>query len=171
MAPFASKGSQPEWRVLYDTLLQTIEHGDLITYEQLDTTLGRSFRENRTPLYRARKYLGAQRQRWLEPVPNQGYRCIPARENITQAIRRREFSKRRMRDAVDINLATDLTHLTPSELAMHDSQHQINTALVAAFQNHEARLQRVERVLRDMGKIRPEPEVISAELERTDTTG
>lgn len=168
MSPFEAKGDVPEWRMVYDALLEKIEPGAIITYAQLDKVLDRPFKENRTPLYRARSVLGDARQRWLEPVPRIGYRCIPATEHIAQSQRRRRAGQRRLEAAVEIGRATDVGQLTPEQLARHDRQHEINTALVAAVLDHETRLGRIERALRATGKIAPEPDPAKAELRRTD---
>lgn len=170
MSPFTPKGDRPEWQMIYD-LLEDIEPGEVITYETLTDVLGRDFMPNRSPFYRARRHLGEQRQRWMEAIPNVGYRCIKAPEHIGQAARRREFGKRRILDAVRINRATDLTRLTSEELARHDNQFAINTALVAAFQNHEERLRRIEQALRAAGKLPPLTQPIPAELTRHDHAG
>jgi hypothetical protein len=170
MSPFQPKGPVPEWRMIYDVLLDKIEPGAVITYEQLDKVLGRPFKQNRTPLYRARSILGDVRKRWLEPAPGTGYRCIPASEMTAQAVRRREAGKRRLEAAVQVGRATDLSQLTAEQLARHDRQHEINQALVAAILNHESRLTRIERALRAAGKLAPESDPpIQGELSRPES--
>ena len=78
--PFQPKGAVPEWRLIYDNLLLTADFGDIVSFENLDRALGRSFRRNRSPIYRARREMAEMRSRWIEAVPRIGYQVIEARD-------------------------------------------------------------------------------------------
>lgn len=151
--PFKPKGDLPEWRLIYDKLLQHADFGDVITYAELDEVLGRQFEENRSPLYRARTYLGEMRQRWIEPLPRVGYRVIEAREHIMAAQQRKKRARRQLGMMVRIQEHTDLARLTPAELASFDNQAKINATLYMVAVHHERRLNKIESILRDEGKL------------------
>jgi hypothetical protein len=151
--PFAPKGDLPEWRVIYDLLLEDADFDDLISYDDLDQALGRDFRSQRGPLYRARTELGAQRHRWLEAVPNKGYRVIQAREHLRVAHGHKQRARTQYRAMMTVGAATDLARLTPDELEAFDAQTRINATLFAIVTSHEQRLGRIEETLRQNGML------------------
>ncbi len=151
--PFEAKGDQPEWQLIYELLLSGAEYGDVITYAELDEALGRPFVRNRSPLYRARRELGEQRHRWLEPVPGKGYRVIEAREHLRISQVHKRKAKRQFTLMQTVTSATDLTQLTPEELSAFDAQTRINAALVAITFSHEQRLNRIDQILRNNGMV------------------
>ena len=148
---FKPKGEVPEWRLIYDRLLEGAEFGDLISYPELDEALGRDFIVNRSPLYRARTELGSQRRRWLVAVPRAGYRVIEAREHLSVSEGHKRRAKRQMRQMMTVTNVTDLERLNPEELQKFDAQTRLNAALVAIVFSHEQRLGRIEDVLRRNG--------------------
>jgi hypothetical protein len=152
-APFKPKGDLPEWRLIYDKLLERADFGDVITLDQLDEVLDRPFSDNRGPLYRARNHLGDMRRRWIEAVPGVGYRVIEAAEHMTVAQGRKNRARRQLRAMVRIGEITDLSRLTPDQLAQFDSQAKVNAAVYMALVHHERRLTRLEEVLRADGKL------------------
>lgn len=152
-APFKPKADLPEWRLIYDRLLEQADFGDVITIGQLDEVLGRPFVENRGPLYRARRELGDMRRRWFEPVPGVGYRIIEASEHMHAAQARKQRARRQLRQMVKIGEVTDLSRLNPEQLAAFDSQAKVNAAVYMALVHHERRLTRLEEILRADGKL------------------
>lgn len=150
---FRPKGDVPEWRMIYDALLVEANFGDVITYDELDEALGRPFRDNRSPIYRARNELGDMRRRWLEPVDGIGYRVIEANEHLYAAAKRKRRAQNQLKQMVHIGEVTDLARLTPEELATFDSQTRFNRLAYLALMSHEKRLQRIEDVLRADGKL------------------
>lgn len=152
-APFRPKAGRPEWRIIYDELLASADFNTVITYDELDRVLGRTFVDNRGPLYRARRQLGEMRLRWLEPEPRVGYRVIEAREHMEAAQRRKRKARRQLGMMVKIAEVTDLARLDPHELAQFDAQARINAALYMVAVHHEQRLQRIEEIMRNDGKL------------------
>ena len=152
-APFAPKGDLPEWRLLYDALLEQAEFGQVISYDQLDAALGRRFTDNRSPLYRARREMGELRRRWLDAVPGTGYRVIEAHEHIGLAQRHKRRAKRQLGAMVRVAEVTDLDRLTPDQLASYDHQSRLNAMLYMVAVHHEQRLNRIEAVLRKEGML------------------
>jgi hypothetical protein len=150
-SPFQPKGVAPEWRLIYDNLLVAADFGDIISFENLEKVLGRPFKRNRSPIYRARREMAEMRSRWIESVPRVGYQVIEARDHINAAQARKRRARTQLRQMVTIQNVTDLTQLTPAELDVFDRQARINTALAQIAFQHEARLERIERVLRDAG--------------------
>ena len=153
LAPFQPKGALPEWRLIYDRLLESADFGDVISYQQLDEALGQTFAANRSPLYRARAHLGEMRQRWVEPVAKVGYRVIEAREHLVAAQQRKKKAQRQLRQMVRIAEVTDLSRLSPEDLAAFDTQAKVNAMLYTVAVHHERRLSRIEAILRDEGKL------------------
>jgi hypothetical protein len=147
------KGPLPEWRLIYDGLLESADFGDVITYAQLDEALGRTFEVNRGPLYRAREHLGEMRHRWIEPVPRVGYRVIEPREHMAVAQNKKRRARRQFRGMVRVAEFTDLSRLTPGELVSFDSQARVNAALYMVAVHHERRISRIEAILRGEGKL------------------
>lgn len=150
---FEPKADRPEWRIIYDELLQAADFNTVISYDELDRVLGRPFVANRSPIYRARQHLGEMRLRWLEAAPGVGYRVIEAREHLDAAQRRKRRAKRQLGLMVKIAEVTDLARLEPHELERFDAQARINAALYMVAVHHEQRLQRIEQILRDDGKL------------------
>lgn len=139
--------------MIYDRLLEHADFGDVITYAELDEILGREFEDNRSPLYKAREHLGEMRQRWIEPVPRVGYRVIEAREHLIVAQNKKRRARRQLRGMVRVAEFTDLSRLSPSDLASFDSQAKVNAALYMVAVHHEKRLSRIEGILRGEGKL------------------
>jgi hypothetical protein len=110
-ARFASKGERPEWRMIYEDLLDGADSGTVITYADLEKLLGREFALNRTPLYRARQTLGEMHHRWLEAVPNVGYRIIEPIEHLRVSAGHRRKSRRQVGMAIRVLESTDLSQL------------------------------------------------------------
>lgn len=152
-APFQPKGDLPEWRLIYDRLLEHADFGDVITYAELREVLGRPFEDNRSPLYRAREHMGDMRRRWIEPVPGIGYRVIEAAEHMHAAQARKKRARRQLRAMVKIGEVTDLSRLTPDQLMQFDTQAKLNAAIYMALVHHERRLTRLEEILRADGKL------------------
>lgn len=153
IAPFQPKGDAPEWRLIFDRLLDGAAFGEVITYAQLDDVLGRPFLENRSPIYKARLHLGEMRSRWIESVPGEGYRVIEAREHIDAAQKHKRKAKRQLGLMVKVAEVTDLSQLTPEELAKFDTQAKVNAMLYMVAVHHERRLNRIESILRSEGKL------------------
>jgi hypothetical protein len=144
---------KPEWRQVYDGLLAAADFGRLVTYEELSAVLGRRFMNNRGPIYRARQELGHLRLRWLEAVPQQGYRVIDASEHVRVAGDHKVRGQNQFSKMLEVSRATDLHRLTPDELALYDRQNRINVALFGIVTSHEQRIQRIEEILRADGKM------------------
>jgi hypothetical protein len=148
MAPlFASKGDRPEWRMIYEDLLDGADFGTVITYRQLEDLLGRNFETNRGPLYRARQDLGTRRHRWLEAIPQTGYRVVEANEHVRLSVAHRRKSKRQLSIATRVLTATDLEKLSGTGLADWDTEQKATFALWAIVA-HENRIRQIEDVLR-----------------------
>lgn len=153
LAPFKAKGDRPEWRLIYDALLETADYGDIITYQQLTDALGRDFSENRSPLYKARMHLGETRSRWVEAEPGVGYRVIEAGEHIDAAERRKSRAKKQLRLMCKVQEVTDLSRLSRDQLVRFDTQAKLNTMLYMVAVHHEKRLNRIESILHANGLV------------------
>ena len=152
MTPFKPKGEIAEWRMIYEGLLENAEFGQVITYAELDEVLGREFIANRSPIYRAREDLGSIRKRWLEPVPGVGYRVTNPGDHVRVSVSHRRTSQRQVSISVKVLGATDLAKLTPADLAKWDSEQRIAFAIWGVV-SHEARLRRIEELLRTEGMM------------------
>jgi len=151
-ARFTPKGERPEWRMIYEDLFADAEPGQIITYKQLEDLLERGFALNRGPLYRARKTLGEMQHRWLEAVPNVGYRVIEPTEHVRVSATHRKKSRRQVGMAIRVLQAADLGRLSGDALSTWDEQSKMTFALWAVFA-HESRLRRIEDVLRREGLL------------------
>jgi hypothetical protein len=149
---FAPKGEKAEWLLVYDKLLADADFGTVITYAQVDEVLGRDSRSNRAPIYRARDHLADTRKRWLESVPGVGYRVTEPADHVRVSVHHRRKSKRQLGIAVKVLESTDITRLDPTGLAQWDEQQKVTFALWAIVA-HEARLRKIEDILRKEGLL------------------
>lgn len=145
------KNDFPEWQYIYTDLLERAEFGDIITYEQLDYCLGRPFRDNRTPIYRAMAELRARRFRHLDCIFNVGYRVVEAREHIGQATEREKRSRRMMGKALDILVHTPVEELSTEERRRHDEKLIVVSRKNQYLRAKDARVQKEDTMLRNLG--------------------
>jgi uncharacterized coiled-coil protein SlyX len=117
---FETSGPVPEWRVIYDHAA-TVPIDGVITYERLDTLLGRGFRSDRSPVYRAQKEMLEANRRTLVNVPRVGYRVARANEHAGLAGGQRRKARRAMTKAVRIVDGTDRSRLTSDETRRLDA--------------------------------------------------
>lgn len=146
LMPFKAKGDRPEWRLIYDALLDTADYGDIITYQQLTDALGRDFFENRGPLYRARTEMVEARSRWIELEPGIGYRVIEANEHVRAAEAKRKRAQSQMKQMIRITNGTNLSRLSAAELEIYDLKSRMFATQYHVLM-HEKRLQRIEGLL------------------------
>jgi hypothetical protein len=102
----------PEWRRVYD-VLQPLNVGDTITYDELSDALGRPFDSARGPFYRANTELLEHDRRGLLNVKNVGYRVITAAEHDVPAMSKHRTARRSLRKARSWIQNADRAHLTP----------------------------------------------------------
>lgn len=155
MAPFKAKGPKPEWQIVYEELLEKADFGDIVSFSSLDRVLGRDFKVSRGPVYKATRYLGEQRKRWLAPVKGVGYRVIEANEHMLQANMHKKRAKKQLGVMIKVGNATEITRLTNEELARFDSQRKVNAVLFMVAIHHEDRIKRIEQVLEREGLMTP----------------
>lgn len=111
---FEVKGAVPESQLVYQ-LFEDKDFGDVVTYEQLDAALGRDFRSQRGPLYKADDMLLRNRSRALAAVKNEGYRVVQAREHETLGRSRHRRARKQINQAVRVVTGTDRSALTEDE--------------------------------------------------------
>jgi chaperonin cofactor prefoldin len=133
--PFQVKGEQPEWRMVYDALPRAFD--SVITYDQLGKILGRDFRTNRGPIYRANAELLEMDQRALAPVRNVGYRVVQPAEHEDLAKRDHKSARRKLRKAV-----AEVSHVDKKDLPA-DVRARIE-GLELAYRRHEQILRRLD---------------------------
>lgn len=155
MAPFKPKGALPEWKIIYDALLHDADFGTVVSYADLDRVLGRSFKANRGPITKAKQELGKNKRRWLAPMVNVGYRVIEANEHMMTADSHKKRAKNQLGFMIKVGNATEITKLTPEELARFDSQSKVNAILFMVAVRHEERLNRIEALLQREGLLGP----------------
>jgi hypothetical protein len=153
---FSPRGDKPEWRLVYEELLANADYGHVVTYSELADVLNRDVKDRqrlRAPIARARRELGNLRSMWLVAVPNVGYRVIQANEHVSVADDHKHRGQRQFTRMLDVSRATNLSRLTPEELACWDNQNRINAFLVTVVRSHESRIRRIEQVLHADGKM------------------
>lgn len=156
--PFEPKGKLPEWRMIYDNLLESADFGTVITYEQLDAALGRRFIDNREPLRKATRHLGEMRKRWLTVVPTVGYRVIEAKEHIHVSQQHKRRARKQLGTMVKIGEVTDIDRLDAEDLKKWQDQTRVNAMLAMIVTQHEQRLRKLEEIIYGKsaeGKTRP----------------
>jgi hypothetical protein len=151
--PFQPKGELPEWRMIYERLLETADFGDLITYGMLDEVLGRPFDESRSPFQKARKVLAERRKRQLVVVPRVGYRVVEAREHLDVAADYQRRGQRHLQRMSRVFDTTPVEHLTPAERLLFDRQSIIAYTQLSFMIETNRRFDRHEAILRNAGLI------------------
>lgn len=134
---FEVKGEQPEWRLLYERV-KGLPVDAVVTYEQLDEALGRSFRDDRGPLDRAQTELLEANHRVLVNVRNVGYRVARAEEHLSLAQGQRKRARRAVRKGRRIAEGADRGALSVDDRRRLD-EFQVN------LREQENMLNRTER--------------------------
>lgn len=148
---FQPLGEKSEWRLIFDSVLTDLQPGALVTYAHLDAALGRPFRDNRHPLYRAMREFGEARHRWLEAIPGQGYRVIEASEHVLVARRHKRKGQRQIGTALKVIGATAVGELTQDQRSTFDQLAMILHLQHSMLLSHETRITRVEGLLEKAG--------------------
>lgn len=111
---FETKGTRAEWVLVYEALTK-LGVGDTLPFEDLDALLGRDFRNDRNPIYRATKELEVNDKRTVDSVRGVGYRIVEAREHEGLARRHHKRSRRQLTKAVAKAASADRAALTVEE--------------------------------------------------------
>jgi hypothetical protein len=119
-SPFAPKGDASEWFMVYERI-KRLEVGELVTYAELDELLGRDFRMNRSPMYRAQEEMQKELHRTTIAVNGKGYRIAHAREHEKIAKGHYLASRRQVTKAVNVSAAADRSQLTREEITRIDA--------------------------------------------------
>lgn len=156
---FQPKAEVAEWRMVYG-ILEGRDFGDVITYAELDQALGRDFRQNRGPLYRAAEELLAEQRRALTAVPNQGYRVVEAREHEDLARADHKSARRKIRRGIRRLSGADRSRLTDAEKARID-------LLELGYRRHDQMLRRLDQRVEKQNTEIQEVKAQVADLQRT----
>ena len=163
--PFTPKGTQPEWRLLYDLV-----HGQpvdtVFKYDQFDKALGRDFREDRGPLARLQDELLSQDKRVLINVRGIGYRVAKAKEHGDLAAGQRKRARRAVRKGVRIAAGTDRSALTADERKRIDAMEHNLREQENMLRRHDERIGKAEKAVRRVDDRVDVLERQLAELER-----
>lgn len=113
---FQPKDKVAQWRKVFP-LLEGLDFGDTVTYEQLFDVLGlEPSKENRVyvraPLDRAAKEWGAEHKRALQNVANVGYRVIQPEEHGDKSKSFRRKSRRSLQRSLKALQDADRSKLT-----------------------------------------------------------
>lgn len=142
-----------ETDLLYDYLQErSAQFGALITYTDLEAVLGRDLRENRAPLYAAKRRLQKEMRRSLRCVPDVGYRVPNASEHVEMAGERWGRAGRQLTRARGELNGTDMAALSPEEKRRHDSTSRQNAALIQEVMLHRRKLKQHEEWLGKLDK-------------------
>lgn len=117
---FEPKGEKAEWEMLYD-YLRPLKQGDLVTYKQMSSILGKDIRKSRTAIYRAMKKLEEKDNRSLLCVLRTGYRITIAQEHEELAGKHHKRARRQLNRAISKISSADRTQLTREDRQRFDS--------------------------------------------------
>jgi hypothetical protein len=126
--------------MIYD-LLEHANVGDLISYDDLDTALGRDFRSNRRAWPRALREMEETRSRTCACVTNEGYRVVAASQHKGLALVHQKRSRRQI-----VRASQRLTSADRRELSAHEAE--VNEKLSMAFQQISGILTNLDRRVR-----------------------
>ncbi len=143
---FEPKGEVAEWRVLFDHL-STLKVGDLVTYDELSTLLGRDFLVARGPFHQANQRLLAAHKRGMVNVRNTGYRVVAAVEHEDVARDQHRFAKRRLRKSKHWLANTNREELPPEVVERFDQLEQTLDRQIDFTRRLDRRVAKVEKAL------------------------
>lgn len=90
MSPFTPRGGRARWRILYDLLVRA-SVGEIVGYEEMGDALGLDPDSDRHAIQMALRRAAKEHEivdnRALDAVPNQGYRIVEPKEQLTLARR------------------------------------------------------------------------------------
>lgn len=116
---FDPKGAQSERKVVYD-LISAPSVGAIITFQMLNEVLGRDFKSDRGPLYKARQDLERINKRCLESVPGVGYRVVDGIDQVKLAGRRFVYAGRQINKGLVTVCNVDRNKLSDDEIKIAD---------------------------------------------------
>lgn len=148
LAPFTPKGDLPEWRLVYDRIVN-LNVGDTITYDDLAAILGRPFTTARGPMYRAASELLHAHQRAIDNIPGVGYRIVAAAEHEQLSRRQHKAARRRLRRSRDLLTNTDRNQLTPEERERFDRLELQLARQIDFTRRLDGRLSKVEAAIKE----------------------
>ncbi len=119
-APFQPVGARPKWEIVKDEL-DSLDVGDVITYDRLSVLLDCEFQTNRGPLYKAANEWGSERKRALRPVTNVGYRVVDAFEHEAISKQYQKRSRRSLSRSRRVVENADRSRLTDEQRTKFDT--------------------------------------------------
>lgn len=120
MTPFEPIGEKPRWELVYEEL-QTIDVGDVLTYERLYELCDTKNRKAaQAPFYKAVNRWGSERKRAMRPVPNVGYRVVDAAEHEPIARGHHRKSRRALARSRKTLANADRSRLSPELVERFD---------------------------------------------------
>lgn len=117
MSPFEPLGTRSRWRIIYEDVLTTRDHGSVVTYAELGKALDLDPDDDRHTIQmavrRAAREYEEEDKRALDAVPNVGYRVVQAAEHMALARRQQRRSHRALRAGKSKVDNVDLAALDP----------------------------------------------------------
>lgn len=106
----------PEWLLMYERFKE-LPFNSIITYKELDACLvrGRIQDDRRGVLQRFRREMLRGNQKFLQNIPNQGYRIIKPSEHINVGVNCVKQAKRRLSKSVEVVINVAYEQLTERE--------------------------------------------------------
>lgn len=144
--PFRPKNEIAEWRMVYEAFA-ALNVGDIIKYEELDEILGRDFRADRNPYYRAVRELQVENQRTTAPVRGVGYRIVEAKEHEKLARLHITKGRRQMTKSRRVLESTDKAALDPEARRRIEELQVVVTRHEGLLHQQNLRIKRLEKGL------------------------
>ena len=143
---FEPKGDVAEWQLVYNHI-ETLDVGDIVTYEKLSELLGREFKTARGPFHKANRQLLSKHKRGMLNVKNVGYRVVTAEEHELAARDQHKYAKRRMRASKHWLANTDRSELAPEVAERFDRIEGQLDRQIDFTRRLDKRVERVEKAL------------------------
>lgn len=142
----------PEWQVVYD-LVKGMPPGDIVSY---DTLLAALETNDKHVVYsavaRANKHLWVNDNRSLRVVPKTGYRMLEPLEHEKQSNQFRLQGKRKIKNALAVMKATDLTALTNEQQNWVTKLVTGLSLMAAAVDAHAAKLSEHDSLIKSLSR-------------------
>lgn len=145
MQAFQVKGDKAEWQLIYDHLVN-LPIETVSTYDDLSEALGRDFRSDRGPFYKAQRRLEEDNHRTAAPVVGVGYRIVSAvehedlsKKHLKRSVRQTVKAKRKLSSA-------DRSQLTPEQARRFDAMEVNVSQLSSNLKRQAKRIDKLEGV-------------------------
>ena len=147
---FEPKGEKPYWKMVYD-YIKDKEIGDVIVFDELSKVIGEDIRKNRSAVYKARKRMLEDSNKFLDVERGAGYKVVDGMDIMRHADGRHKKAKRQIVSADYETANIDVAVLSPEEKKKLQDFMYHNANIQQAFSNRIDRIEKANQVTQIAG--------------------